>query len=249
MAKLNGILKIEGTIQDMTFYKSKDGHLVRSKGGVSKQRISTDAAFARTRENNSEFGMAAKAGKLVRNTLRTFLLNAKDSRVTSRLTQVMSIIKNYDKTSNRGKRTVATGITDALAIQVLKGFDFNENASLAAVLYKPYTVETSRGVITISKVSPINDLAFPAGATDVTFKGAFANVDFANGIGNIEYTNEMSVPLDSTEVDITLIPSATPSGSGTKLFLLTIEFFQSVNGQQYSLKNGAYNALSIIEAV
>ena len=45
MAKLNGILKIEGTLQDMTFYKSQDGHLVRTKGGVSGQRIANDPAF------------------------------------------------------------------------------------------------------------------------------------------------------------------------------------------------------------
>jgi hypothetical protein len=31
--------------------------------------------------------------------------------------------------------------------------------------------------------------------------------------------------------------------------LLKIEFFQSVNGVQYSLKNGAYNALRVIEVV
>lgn len=39
MAKLNGILKIEGKLENLTFYKSADGHMVRTKGGVSKNRI------------------------------------------------------------------------------------------------------------------------------------------------------------------------------------------------------------------
>lgn len=70
MAKLKGIIKIEGTLQDMTFYKTQDGHLVKTKSGVSGSRIATDPAFARTRENGAEFGSAAKAGKLLRNCTR-----------------------------------------------------------------------------------------------------------------------------------------------------------------------------------
>ncbi len=35
MAKLKGILKIEGTLDELTFYKTQDGHLVKTKGGVS----------------------------------------------------------------------------------------------------------------------------------------------------------------------------------------------------------------------
>jgi hypothetical protein len=52
MAKSKGLLKIEGTLDGMTFYKSQDGYLVRTKGGVFAKRIANDAAFARTRENN-----------------------------------------------------------------------------------------------------------------------------------------------------------------------------------------------------
>ncbi len=249
MAKLNGILKIEGTLDNMTFYKSKDGHLVRTKGGVGGDRIKSDSAFARTRENNNEFGNAAKAGKLLRNTLRTLMMSAKDTRVTSRLTQVMSMVKNYDTNSARGSRSVASGLTKPEALALLKNFDFNESAGLASVLYKPYSVTTGTGEIGISDIIPINDLAFPVGATNATFKGAFATVDFEKGISAIEYSNEVTVPIDSNRINIKLVPAAIPTVSGQKLFLLTIQFSQTVNGQNYSLKNGTYNALSIIEAV
>ena len=248
MARLKGILKIEGTIQDMTFYKTRDGHLVKSKSGVSKERIANDPAFVRTRENGAEFGSAAKAGKLLRNTLRTFMMSAKDSRVTSRLTQVMTLVKNYDTTSDRGQRSVAIGITNASALGLIKNFDFNEKAGLASVLYKPFTVDRTTGVITIVGLSPINDVAYPAGATDVIFKGAFASVDFTRGTSDITYTNEINIPLDSTPQNIVLTPASLPSGTGTKLVLLTIEFFQTINGLQYTLKNGTYNALAIVGA-
>ena len=51
MAKLSGILKIEGTLENLTFYKTQDGHLVKTKGGVSADRIANDPTFQRTREN------------------------------------------------------------------------------------------------------------------------------------------------------------------------------------------------------
>jgi len=42
MAKQKGIIKLEGTIGDIAFYKSQDGHLARAKGGVSADRIKND---------------------------------------------------------------------------------------------------------------------------------------------------------------------------------------------------------------
>ena len=51
MARQKGIIKLEGTIGDISFYKSKDGHLARTKGGVDAERIQNDPAFQRTREN------------------------------------------------------------------------------------------------------------------------------------------------------------------------------------------------------
>jgi hypothetical protein len=56
MAKQEGTFKINGTIGDLTFYKSSGQYLVRQKGGVSGDRIKNDPNFARTRENNNEFG-------------------------------------------------------------------------------------------------------------------------------------------------------------------------------------------------
>ena len=87
MARLKGLLKIEGTLDNLTFYKTQDGHLVKTKSGVSGDRIANDPNFQRTRENGSEFGSSASAGKLLRNAVRNLMMNASDNRVTSRLTQ------------------------------------------------------------------------------------------------------------------------------------------------------------------
>ena len=247
MARQKGLIKIEGTLDEITFYKTQDGHLAKTKSGVSGDRIANDPVFVRTRENGAEFGSAASAGKLLRDAIRTMMLTASDNRVTSRLTKVMTDIKNYDVTSARGERTVGVGIADPAAMELLNGFDFNISAILSSILFAPYTVDQPTGKISFAALTPINDIAFPAGATHISLNGAYAIVDFAAGTSDIQFSNEINLPIDGTTAPQTLTPVAVPTGTGTKIYLLEIEFFQEVNAVQYSLKNGAYNALAIVE--
>lgn len=247
MARQKGLIKIEGTLDEITFYKSQDGHLARTKGGVSGDRIASDPVFVRTRENGAEFGNAAGAGKMLRDAVRTMMLTASDNRVTSRLTKIMTDVKNYDTVSARGERTVGVGIANASAMELLNGFDFNINAILSSILFAPYTVDIATGKISFAALTPINDVAFPEGATHITLSAAFAKVDFVTGASDIQFSPDLNLPIDGTTAPQTLLPAAVPSGTGTKFYLLEIQFFQEVNAVQYSLKNGAYNALAIVE--
>ena len=247
MARQKGIIKLKGKIGDISFYKTQDGHLAREKGGVDASRIANDAAFIRTRENGAEFGSSASSGKLVRSALRTMLMTAGDNRVTSRLTKLMTDIKNLDATSVRGKRVVGVAIALAPAKALLKGFNFNDRAILGSILFKPFAVTTATGVITINGLVPTNDIAFPVGATHISIKGAWAKVDFANNVSDIKYSNVVNLPINAVSSNVVLTPTAAAVGAGTNLFMLQIEFFQMINAVQYTLKNGAYNALSVVE--
>lgn len=247
MARQSGILKIKGTIGGMTFYKSQDGDLVREKGGVSGDRIANDPAFVRTRENGAEFGAAGSSGKLLRDSIRALMMNASDGRVTSRLTQTMTELLKLDTTSLRGSRTPAIGLAGAPGKALLKGFDFNINAILGSILFKPFAVNTTTGVITIPGLIPINDIAFPAGATHMTITGGYGNINFATGVSAVNLTNAVNLAINATSTNVTLTPTAVPAGTGIKVYMLKIEFFQMVNTVQYSLKNGSFNALAIVE--
>ncbi len=247
MARQKGIIKLEGKIGDISFYKSKDGYLAREKGGVDASRIKNDPAFERTRENGSEFGGSARSGKLLRDAVRTMMQNASDSRVTSRLTKLMTQIKNLDGISARGARNVGVAIAAPAAQAILKGFNFNDKAILGSILFNPFDVDLGTGVITLDDLIPINDLNTPPGATHITLRGAWAKVDFATGDTDVQESNAVNLPIDATSTNVVLTPAAAAAGAGTDLFLLMVEFFQEVNGNQYTLKNGAYNALSIVE--
>ncbi len=247
MAKLKGILKIQGTLDDLTFYKSGKDHLVRTKGGVDKNRIANDPAFQRTRENGSEFGMAAKAGKTLRTAVRLLMANAKDKLVTSRLTKSMTQVKNLDLDNVRGQRTVGAALASAEAKSLLKGFNFNVKAILSSIFFNPIELDTNTGKITIPDLVPINDIVAPSGSTHISIKGAWSNVDFETGTFDTQISNVVNLPINGESTSVELSQSSTPKGTGCNFFLLHLEFFQEVNGVQYSLRNGAYNALSIIE--
>jgi hypothetical protein len=249
MARQKGVMKVEGTIDDLTYYKTKDGYLVKRKSGVSKTRIDNDPNFARTRENDAEFKNAAISGKYLRDTMRTLMNNARDGRVTSRLMKLMSTILRMDPTSARGERTVGTAIALPAAKALLKGFEFNAKSPMGSVLFTPYSVTTATGVIVITDLIPVNDVAVPEGATHLTLRGAYANVNFADGVCAIEYTNAENLPIDTTLSTVTLTPSGVPAGTGTKIYVLEIEFFQEVNGVQYELNNDGFNSLVITEVV
>ncbi|MDO1501096.1 hypothetical protein Q2T40_13230 [Winogradskyella maritima] len=248
MAKLKSLIKIEGTLDDLTFYKTEDGYVVRQKGGVSKNRIQTDPAFVRTRENNSEFGASATSGKLLRQAIIPLLNDAKDPKVTSRLTRVMTQVKNEDTTSVRGQRNVASGITTANGKALLKGFEFNVRSTLSSVILADINLDEATGIFTIPNLKTAQRINPPDGATHVTFSSAFLKMDFATGEKELQLSNEVNLTLNNTQTDVTLTPTV-PTASGVSLYFLKIAFFQELNGVQYPLNNGAYNTLKLMEVL
>lgn len=250
MARQGGLLKVVGKLDDLSFYKSADGYLVRTKGGVSADRINSDPTFQRTRENNAEFGMSAAAGKLLRTALRNMMMTASDNRVTSRLTQLMTDVKNLDTANERGERHVHEGFDLVEGKAVLKGFNFNNRAILSGILFKAYALDTATGAVDITGLVPAMDIVSAPGATHVAIKSAWAKVDFANGEFETLISNTVNLPINNTSSNVSLTYAAPPSlATGINVFTLQIEFYQEVNGNQYSLKNGGYNSLSVIDVV
>lgn len=247
MAKQKGIIKLDGTIGDITFYKSQDGYLAREKGGVSGDRIANDPNFQRTRENGEEFGRAGKAGKLLRNSIRAMLQNASDSRMVSRLTQKMVEVIQEDATNPRGQRNVIDG-----EAELLEGFEFNITGKLGTTLYAPYTSTIDRvaGTLAVSIPGfvPLNMIAAPGGSTHFKIVSAGTEIDFENETFVVATSETAVLPWDTTATAVINLSNAVTANSTHPLFLaLGIEFYQEVNGQMYPLKNGAYNALALVK--
>lgn len=250
MARQGGLLKVVGKLDDLSFYKSADGFLVRTKGGVSADRIANDPTFQRTRENGAEFGMSAVAGKLLRTALRNFMITASDNRVVSRLTRLMTDVKNLDAANERGERHVHEGFDLPEGKAVLKGFNFNNRAILSSILFKAYSLNTTTGALTITDLIPTMDIVSAPGATHLTIKSGWSKVDFAAGEFDTVMSNAVNLPINGTASTVALTQAAAPTlASGINVFTISVEFYQEVNGIQYSLKNGGYNSLAVIDVV
>jgi hypothetical protein len=247
MARQKGIIKLKGTIGDITFYKTKDGHLAREKGGIEASRIKNDPAFQRTRENGSEFGRAGTAGKILRTSLRSLLVNSADGRMVSRLTQAMVKVIQADMISVRGLRNVIDG-----EAELLTGFEFNIRGKLGTSLFAPFVavIDRSSGAISVDLDSfiPANMIAAPSGTTHYKIISAGAEIDFEAETFVEAHSETAILPWDAVAtVPISQVNAVTP-GSTKPLFLaLGVEFYQEVNGQMYALKNGAYNPLALVQ--
>jgi len=246
MAKQAGLVKLKGTIEDLSFYRTKDGFLAREKTSLDKNRIKTDPAFQRTRENGAEFGRAGAAGRVMRRAFRPLLLEAADSRVTSRLTQEMMKVVQADATHARGERTVTGG-----DLTLLQGFGFNVKASLGATVYAVYEAainrETGEATITIPEFVPKTDISVPSGATHLKFISGAAGINFENGSYSLVRASSEEIVIGSQKEEALTLTNALAAGSELPLFLVFgIEFYQQVNEVFYVLSSGSYNALSLV---
>lgn len=245
MARQTGIIKLKGTIGDISFYKSSDGHLARTKGGVDANRIANDPAFQRTRENGSEFGRAGKGGKVIRNAIRVLLQNAKDKRVVSRLTKALVAVTKTDAVNERGERTIEDG-----DMSTLQGFEFNLNGKLGSTLFAPFTTALDRAAgdvdLDLQPFAPAIRIAAPGGTTHFKVVMGAAELDFAGETSVFESAETAILPYDGADTAAINLSVALTAGSALPIMqVVGIEFYQQVNGQMYPLKNGAYNALSV----
>ena len=226
MARQKGIIKLKGTIGDITFYKTQDGHLAREKGGIDASRIKNDPAFQRTRENGSEFGRAGKAGKLLRTALRPLLINAADGRMVSRLTQAMVKVIQADLVSERGLRNVIDG-----EAELLFGFEFNIRGKLGTSLYAPFVgaIDRVTGDITVDLASfvPANMIAAPSGTTHFKIISGGAEIDFEAETFVVTTSETAIFPWDATPTAAISQTNAVTAASRKPLFLaLGIEFIK-----------------------
>lgn len=247
MAKQAGIIKLKGTIDDISFYRTADGHIARAKGGINRNRILNDPAFQRTRENGNEFGTAGRGGKLIRTAIRHLMQHAKDRLVVGRLTKELLAVIKTDPTNDRGLRTIENG-----TMELLMGFDFNNNAPLGTTLYAAYSPfyarPTGEATVDLEAFSPAIRVVAPGGTTHFKLSMGAAELDFPNMQFVFSVDDTGIIPYDPVEIPASSLKTTlTPASLLPIVQVMGVEFYQFVNGEYYPLKNGANNALGIVK--
>lgn len=245
MPKQIGLIRIEGTLGDVTFFRSQDGFMAKQKTVISGQRIKTDRAFQRTRENMSEFGRAGKASKIFRKAFNELIIDAKDRRVTGRLVQLLVKVIQADAVNDRGKRQILDAETE-----MMKGFEFNINGTIRNTLYVTYETSIDRVTgqcqVQIPSFVAANSIIHPADATHYRFVTGSSAIDFEQEKFTSDFFRSAIEPISNIASAPLTLSTNLPANSTHPLFLmLGIQFFQQINGKYYSYRNGALNALTV----
>ena len=248
MGRQEGIIQLTGSIGHLSFYKSQDGYLARKKSGVSRKRIMTDPAYARTRENIAEFRQGALATKLIRRAFGSFIRRAADNRVTSRLTSVVMKAIKSDAINKRGQRNMTDG-----AVELLEGFEFNKHAQLETSFGAPYTASIDRTtgnmIIDIPGFKPAGLISAPQGTTHFRLHAVGTAIDFKGYTFSVETSQSKDLPIDEEMREpLRLMLSLSPGSLSTLFLVFGIEFLQLVNGVHHPLSDDSTNGMAIVAA-
>jgi hypothetical protein len=247
VARQIGTLKVQGTVDNITFAQTPDGSIVKRKSNISRRKVMTSNAFSRTRETINEFKTASAAGKLIRDSVSTLLQDAKDGKLVSRLVQSLMAVIKADTTSARGLRKVTTGNPG-----LLEGFNFNIRSNLNSILTAPYTTSVARNTgelgVSFGTFIPSMSLQAPAGTTHFKIVSAGADINFEDGTYTSDQEESAVLAYDNTPTGaIDLKNTVTPNSENPLFLALGIRFYSEVNGVQYPLKDAVYNGLTIVK--
>jgi hypothetical protein len=90
-------------------------------------------------------------------------------------------------------------------------------------------------------------IAAPSGTTHFKIISAGAEVDFETETFVVDTKSSAVLPWDETpSVLLNLKNMVTPNSTHPLFLALGVEFYQEVNGENYPLRNGAFNPLAIV---
>ena len=245
MPKQIGNMPALGAMNNMSYYKSKDGIMVKMKSVISKDKFKTKS-FEITHRNNLEFGLAGKAGKTLRNAVQKIILNSKDSRLPSRLTTLLLQIAKTDTTSKHGERNAGKG-----QLEKLDRFNFNADADMVSAFPVNYTWNIDRvsGDLTldIPTFNPLKDLPVAEGATHFRLVSAGSEVDFETDSFDTKIFESNELSLTDPAGPFNVIHKLTPASTKPLFLFLGIQYYQDINGAKALIQSNSANGLTIVK--
>ena len=172
MARLEGILKLRGTIEGINFYEDKETgetHVKRAKGGHTSESLKKDPKKKRIRDNNLEFESSTKTQSLLMFLVRQQFRTKMPRSVNSKFATVMHTIKNADTVHVPGERRVATGLRSVAGKQALMDFMFSPDMGVYSFFGGLPTVSLEGGLCSFAGLAVDVD-RFPVSATHVALK-------------------------------------------------------------------------------
>ena len=262
MARNNSYVKLEGTLDGLTFYRQNGESLVKTQSRVSRNRILNDPAFKRTRENMSEFGGAAKVGKAFREAFAGVVKLMSDTYFGGRINAIMKRINSLSP-GVRGERDFEIVNQSTM----LRGVEFNIKDPFDTQFFAPYSdpvINATRDTLTwdVPDFDTDTFVTAPEGAThfrlvlaagyvsDYAYEQAVKSYepddDSVNGRGGVSYSGDIALggmvgAATNLVVDLTAL--GTIPVSSAFFGAVGIVFYQEINTVLYPLAQG--NAMKV----
>lgn len=237
MPKQTGDFPLIGSFGDFVFYKTKHGNLVRRKGNLNKERVSTEAAFEGSRKASSEFGRAGAASGLIRNEIKKHCPYAGDGEAHARLSKLLGDIIRMDDKNPKGERQIL-----AENIGSLKQFEWVKDHPLSRSFWAQCGGSLGEdGVlcITMPGLQPKRDLGWPANATHAEIKVVGLALDFQNKTAASSVASTGMLMKSPVAIDKKL---ECPLPQGAHLILMAgigVQFYEEKAGKAEPLSEGA----------
>ena len=266
MARQKGVIQFIGSIGDLSFYERNGSYFVRTKPGMSRERLMNDPCFERSRENMSEFGLSSHAGKVLRNGLSSIIKRVGDGSIVNRVSSCLRKMIG-EGSGARGKRDLNILNHGNLLI----GLELNKNRPFGEVisgtLQAPeVNVSRTEVVWTIPDFNTDLVLSTPPGASHFKFILAtsilgdyyfdsslnkYLVADAAlNGKGAYD---EMIAPValgGMVGSSIVLIASSGLAGvlplTVAQVAAICVVFYQEVDGEFYELEDGKSGKIVLV---
>ncbi len=149
MAKLKGIIKVVGTMGDVTFAQTAFGIIAKSKSSLNKEKFYAYESMEGSRKASREFGHASMMGTDVRRAFLPVAALAKDYTTHFRINSLMGKVLRTDMEHEKGSRVIGKG-----DLSLLKGFEWNKRYHLDSVLRANYIVNLNKATGTMRIVVP-----------------------------------------------------------------------------------------------
>jgi hypothetical protein len=115
MAKVVGIIKLIGTVDNFVHYLLYGKHICRTKGKLDLHKMRTAPQYEETRKNQSEFAVATKAGQLFRHGLMDITKGYTDCNYPVEVMKIMLKTLRSDTTQPKGRKLIYNGLKNAEA--------------------------------------------------------------------------------------------------------------------------------------
>tara|TARA_R110000850_G_scaffold199977_1_gene326163 strand:+ start:71774 stop:72520 length:747 start_codon:yes stop_codon:yes gene_type:complete len=236
MARVTGPFKITGTIDGMNFYQDGGENYARKAGGgFDGDAIKTKDSMVRVRENASEFGHCASVKSVFMRALHPYLSKLKGRKLHSSMTSLFVQIKNLDPVSDRGVRRVAQGLTTTDGRNLLLTYSYPERFTVDQVLGNRFVVDPVTHSCSCADFN-VKGIGFPEYATHVGLLYGVVVMDFEGIQAKLFLAEAYYIAKNDASPSITLSPVTAPTGTGVRIAVMGVRFYQEVNGVMTKLE-------------